>query len=176
MSTEATPPGFHQPKTSGLAIASLVLGILAVLTCGVGLVFSIPGLICGIMGMSRVKNSGGAQKGHGMAVTGTVLNSVSLILIPIAGLLAAIAIPNFVKARQASQRAACISNLRTIDGAKAVWALENKKVDGTSLNPGDLFGPGKPMQQEPSCPAGGSYSLGPVGEPPTCTVPSHRLP
>lgn len=176
MRTETSPPGVPQPKTNGLAMASLVLGILSVLTCGLGLIFSIPGLICGIMGMNRVKNSGGREQGHGMALAGTVLSGVSLILIPVAGLLAAIAIPNFVKAKQSSQRSACVSNLRTIDGAKAVWALENKKVDGTVPSPDDLFGPGKPMQRLPVCPAGGSYSLSPVGEPPTCTVPGHQFP
>ena len=173
---EATPPGVPQPKTNGLAIASLVLGILAVLLCGVGAVLGIPGLICGIMGMNRVKNSGGAEKGHGLALTGTVLSGVSIVLIPVVGLLAAIAIPNFVKAREASQRAACISNLRSIDGAKAVWALENKKVDGTIPSSSDLFGPGKQMANEPACPAGGNYSLGAVGERPTCTIARHEMP
>src|SRR5881394_1061735 len=135
MSMEATPPGVPQPKTNGLAIASLVLGILAVLLCG-----------------------------------------VAIVLIPVVGLLAAIAIPNFVKAREASQRAACISNLRSIDGAKAVWALENKKVDGTIPSSSDLFGPGKQMANEPACPAGGNYSLGAVGERPTCTIARHEMP
>jgi prepilin-type N-terminal cleavage/methylation domain-containing protein len=54
-----------------------------------------------------------------------------MIVVAIIGLLAAIAIPNFVKARQTAQRNACISNLRQIDGAKEQWALENKKSAGT---------------------------------------------
>ena len=176
MSMEANPPGVPQPKTNGLAITSLVLGILAVLLCGVGIVFAIPGLICGILGMKRVKNSGGTEQGHGLALTGTVLNGVSLALLPVVGLLAAIAIPNFVKARASSQRAACISNLRSIDGANAIWALENRKVDGTIPSASDLFGPGKPMANEPACPAGGTYSLGAVGERPTCTIVGHQMP
>ena len=47
-----------------------------------------------------------------------------MIVVAIIGLLAAIAIPNFVKARTASQKNACIANLKQMDGAKATWALE----------------------------------------------------
>ena len=49
-----------------------------------------------------------------------------MIVVAIIGLLAAIAIPNFVRARTTSQMNACINNLRQIDGAKQQWALENK--------------------------------------------------
>src|ERR1700719_983124 len=49
-----------------------------------------------------------------------------MIVVAIIGLLAAIAIPNFVRARTTSQQNACINNLRQIDGAKQQWALENK--------------------------------------------------
>src|SRR5690242_9425535 len=51
-----------------------------------------------------------------------------MIVVAIIGLLAAIAIPNFVKARQNSQTNACINNLRQIDGAKQQYALEGGKV------------------------------------------------
>ena len=50
-----------------------------------------------------------------------------MIVVAIIGLLAAIAIPNFIKARTTSQKNACINNLRQIDGAKQQWALENGK-------------------------------------------------
>ena len=62
-----------------------------------------------------------------------------MIVVAIIGLLAAIAIPNFIKARQASQRAACVANLKTIDGAKATWALEQKKTNTDTPVDGDLF-------------------------------------
>src|SRR5271168_3604466 len=48
-----------------------------------------------------------------------------MIVVAIIGLLAAIAIPNFVHARTTSQQNACINNLRQIDAAKSEWALEN---------------------------------------------------
>src|SRR6201996_388579 len=49
-----------------------------------------------------------------------------MIVVAIIGLLASVAIPNFVRARSTSQQNACINNLRQIDGAKQNWALENK--------------------------------------------------
>ena len=51
-----------------------------------------------------------------------------MIVVAIIGLLAAIAIPNFVRARTQSQKNACINNLRQIDGAVQHWALENKQA------------------------------------------------
>ena len=51
-----------------------------------------------------------------------------MIVVAIIGLLAAIAIPNFVKARETARRNTCINNLRLIDGAKQTWALESKAV------------------------------------------------
>jgi competence protein ComGC len=175
MNSERTPPNIPEPKTNKLAITSLVLGILSLVLCVVGIVFAIPGLICGFMGMSRVKKSGGAEKGHGFALAGTVMSGTALVLFPIIGLLTAIAVPNFVKARSAAQKSACVTNLRTIDGAKATWALENKKTQQEIPEPGDLYGPDKYIKQEPTCPAGGTYSLNAVEEKPTCTVPGHAI-
>jgi len=66
-----------------------------------------------------------------------------MIVVAIIGLLAAIAIPNFVKARAASQKNACIANLKQIDGAKATWALEQKK------NNSDHPGHWRPLRRYP---------------------------
>ncbi len=96
-----------------------------------------------------------------------------MIVVAIIGLLAAVAIPNFVKARKSSQTAACIMNLRAIDGAKATWALENKKGDNDTPSDADLFGPDKNIRDKPSCPANGTYNLGAVNVKPTCSVAEH---
>jgi len=53
-----------------------------------------------------------------------------MIVVAIIGLLAAIAIPNFVKARENAQLNSILNNLRIIEGAKDQWALENKKGTG----------------------------------------------
>src|SRR6201991_856439 len=76
-----------------------------------------------------------------------------MIVVAIIGLLAAIAIPNFVRARTTSQQNACINNLRLIDGAKQQWALENKKVSSSSPAGSDLQTYlGRGTGALPSCP------------------------
>ena len=98
-----------------------------------------------------------------------------MIVVAIIGLLAAIAIPNFVKARTASQRSACIANLKQIDGAKQTWALEQKKVGTDTPAKTDLYGSDKYIRDEPSCPANGTYTLNVVLNKPTCTLTDHTL-
>ncbi len=98
-----------------------------------------------------------------------------MIVVAIIGLLAAIAIPNFIKARQSSQRAACVSNLRTIDGAKATWALEQKKTGSDVPTPNDLFGQTLYIKETPSCPAGGAYTINAVDVKPACSVADHTF-
>lgn len=98
-----------------------------------------------------------------------------MIVVAIIGLLAAIAIPNFVKAREQSQKNACIENLTKIDGAKHTWALENKKVGTDSPNTGDLYGPTLYIRDQPACPANGTYALNTVDVRPTCTVAGHSI-
>jgi prepilin-type N-terminal cleavage/methylation domain-containing protein len=96
-----------------------------------------------------------------------------MIVVAIIGLLAAVAIPNFVKARSASQRTACVINLRAIEGAKNNWALETRKSSSDVPSDGDLFGPEKYIREKPTCPANGTYSIGEVSAKPTCSVSDH---
>ena len=98
-----------------------------------------------------------------------------MIVVAIIGLLAAIAIPNFIKARSHSQQNACIENIRQIFGAKATWALENRKTPSDTPNFGDLFGPTLYIRETPECPAGGVYNLQPVDTKPTCNIAGHSL-
>jgi competence protein ComGC len=104
-----------------------------------------------------------------------VLGIVGVVGIAVIGLLAAIAIPNFVKAREASQRNACIAHLRQIEGAKATWELENKKTAADIPSASDLYGPTKYIRDEPICPAGGTYSINAVGTKPSCSILGHEL-
>ena len=98
-----------------------------------------------------------------------------MIVVAIIGLLAAIAIPNFIKAREASQKNACIANLKQIDGAKNTWALENKKVNTDTPVDSDLFGAALYIRDKPECPAAGTYTLGTVVTKPVCTVAGHTI-
>ena len=99
-----------------------------------------------------------------------------MIVVAIIGLLAAIAIPNFVKARTTAQKNACINNLRQIDGAKEQWALENKKTPSETPGTGDLYGTDKYIKQAPACPANGNYTIGDMSTKPACDVGGHTLP
>ena len=94
-------------------------------------------------------------------------------VVPI-GMISAIAIPNFVKARGTAQKNACISNLRQIDGAKAQWALENKKTDTDTPTRADL-NPYLAKKQFPTCPAGGAYTINPMSKSPECSHEGHTL-
>ena len=98
-----------------------------------------------------------------------------MIVVAIIGLLAAIAIPNFVKARESSQRNACIENLTKIDGAKHTWAIENKKVVTDAPADSELFGPTLYITAKPECPANGTYVLSAVGTKPTCNISGHSI-
>ena len=101
-----------------------------------------------------------------------------MIVVAIIGLLAAIAIPNFVRARNTAQKNACINNLRQIDGGKQQWALENKKSDTDSPVASEVQVYIK-NNKMPSCPAGSAaYVINAVNADPTCAVNagSHVLP
>jgi prepilin-type N-terminal cleavage/methylation domain-containing protein len=99
-----------------------------------------------------------------------------MIVVAIIGLLAAIAIPNFIKARQSSQTNACINNLRQISGAIATWALENKKVGSDTVAMTDIAGSSTLyIRETPACPAGGNYTLSTVDTKPTCNISGHTL-
>jgi prepilin-type N-terminal cleavage/methylation domain-containing protein len=102
-----------------------------------------------------------------------------MIVVAIIGLLAAIAVPSFIRARDTSQRNACINNLKQIDGAAQLWALENRKLATSTYALDDV----KPYlrltssNSLPGCPANGTYSPGTnVTDAPTCTVAGHALP
>ena len=99
-------------------------------------------------------------------------------------LVAAIAIPNFVRVHDPSQRIFCINNLRQIDVAAQEFALEYGKTNGEAINfPTDLT-PYIKLNKDgkiPTCPQGGVYSLKKVGDKPTCSLgtnvnPPHVMP
>jgi prepilin-type N-terminal cleavage/methylation domain-containing protein len=96
-----------------------------------------------------------------------------MIVVAIIGLLAAIAIPNFVKARATSQMNACINNLRQIDAAANEMALEKGRKTGDAIADWTDITPYIKLNSAtsiPPCPAGGTYGLGFVGNTPTCTL------
>ncbi len=98
-----------------------------------------------------------------------------MIVITIIGVIVALAVPNFVKARTRTQTQLCIENLAQIESAKQIWGVENGKVDGDIPTPGELIGPTAYIKQMPACPAGGTYQFQAIGQTATCSVSGHTL-
>jgi len=172
-------PPTAQPKTPAGAIWSLVLGILGLICFGP--LAAIPAVICGHITLGRIKRSGGELTGNGMALAGLITGYVGIALMLIwLPMMAAIAIPSFVKARNESQKNCCINNLRMMNAAKEQTALEqawpiDKPIVKGSPEMQSVLGY-LISHQLPACPAGGTYGLNAVGRPPTCNIPQHELP
>lgn len=99
-----------------------------------------------------------------------------MIVVLIIGILMAIAVPNFVKARESSRTNSCIANLKQTDSAKEQWAMDNKKDAGAAVAFSDLVGATLYMKSTPDCPSGGTYTVNAVGTNPACDKTSHVLP
>ncbi len=101
-----------------------------------------------------------------------------MIVVAIIGLLAAIAIPNFIKARATSQANACINNLRQVDGAINEWALETGQTSGTAIGNISVISPYVKLNSTggvPQCPLGNTYTLGNIGDPVQVSCPNSTL-
>jgi hypothetical protein len=105
-------------KTSGLAIASLVLGILG-LTCILPIIGPILALVFGIVALNRISKSGETIKGHGQAIAGLVLGGVGLVVVPI---IVAMLLPALGTAREPTRQVVCFSNVKQIGIAWAMYA------------------------------------------------------
>ena len=94
-----------------------------------------------------------------------------MIVVLIIGILMAIAVPNFIKARENSRRNSCIANLKQIDSAKEQYAMDNKLSTGdATITMALLSGASGYLKSSPSCPASGTYSVNAVGTNPTCSL------
>ena len=93
-----------------------------------------------------------------------------LIVVAIIGILLAIAGPSFFRARTDAQRKNCIENLKQLETAKQIWALELNKSTGDQANETDLIGSDKYIKRGVLCPAGGSYTITPMGTNCICSL------
>ena len=126
---------YHAPApppvqtNSGKAIASLVSGIIGVLT----LFLFIPGVLAVVLGhiaRGEIRRSQGRLKGDGMALTGLIMGYVTSAGFPFILIIAAIAIPNLLVARISANEASAISNLRTINATVTNFqSLNNRYPD-----------------------------------------------
>ena len=129
-----TPPLGNQ-ETSGKAIASLVCGILFFF-----LPSAIAAVIMGHLSLSDIRRSAGRLGGRGMAMAGLVLGYAGLAIIPIL-IIAAIAIPNLLRARMAANEASAVGSLRTINTACVTYATEYKSFPSSLANLGPSTNP-----------------------------------
>lgn len=104
-----------------------------------------------------------------------------MVVVFIIAILLAIALPNFVRARQSSNSRACVKNLSTIANAKEQYAMDNNLSAGATMPAlASLCGPTNYIKQTPECPASGTYSVNNLSTDPTCSVgatepPPHQL-
>lgn len=106
----------------GMAITSLVLGILSVPSLGCLGIGALLGVVLGIVALVRANREPEVYGGKGFAIGGIVASALSLVvMIPLAGIVAAIAIPSLLRARVSANEAATIGDIRTVISAEAAY-------------------------------------------------------
>src|SRR5260370_10519395 len=82
-----------------------------------------------------------------------------MIVVLIIGILLAVAVPNFIKARETSRAKACVANLKQIESAKEQWCMDTKAATNATPTDTDLYGSTAYIPTTPSCPSGGAYAI-----------------
>src|SRR5436853_7178445 len=98
-----------------------------------------------------------------------------MIVITIISILLGIAIPNFLNSREKTKSRTCIENLHMINTAKEQFAMANGIAEGGTMTQGNLI-PYLHDSQFPTCPSGGVYDIGTVGETPSCSIVGGNYP
>ncbi len=136
------PGGVEAPRTSGMAVASLVLGILGCLG-----ITALAGLVLGIVSLIRINNSRGRLSGTGLAVAGIAVSGVFLLMTP------ALMLPALAKAKQKAQMVNCMNHEKQLCMAALMYASSN----GDQLPPAatwcDALLAGAGSSQTYQCPA-----------------------
>lgn len=112
----AARPLMARARTSGMAVASLVLGIVGFF------LFAIPaliGLVLGIVSLRAINRSQGRLRGQGLAIAGICVSGCATMLLPI---MAAMVFPVFVRAREAARKQVCLSHTKTLSQALQMYA------------------------------------------------------
>lgn len=127
-----TAASLGRTETSGKAIGSLICGLL----------FFIPflfvvAIVLGHLALSEIRKSAGRLKGEGIAIAGLVLGYLGIVGIPIVLIIAAIAIPNLLRARTAANESSAIGSVRTLETAEIAYAAAHP-VQGHTCSLSDL--------------------------------------
>jgi prepilin-type processing-associated H-X9-DG protein len=118
-SPQPLPAAPAEAKTSGMAITSLVLGILGLFTCGVT---SLVGLILGIVALLKVNRSGGRLSGNGLAIAGICVSALFVLMVPI---YAAMLLPALARAKSKAQTINCVNNMKQLALAVRIYANDH---------------------------------------------------
>jgi type IV pilus assembly protein PilA len=119
-------------ETSGKAIGSLICGLL----------FFIPflfvaAIVLGHLALSEIRKSAGRLKGEGIAIAGLVLGYMWIVGIPVILIVAAIAIPNLLRARMAANESSAVGSVRTLEAAEITYSAAHP-VQGYTCSLSDL--------------------------------------
>jgi prepilin-type processing-associated H-X9-DG protein len=135
------------PKTSGLAIASLVLAVLGLFSCGTT---ALIGLILGIIALVKVKKSRGALGGGGMALAGIIVSAIFVFMIP---LFAAMLLPALASAHEKARSINCVNNVKQLSLAMQVYADKHQSHYPAATNWCDAILPEAGTPKVFCCPA-----------------------
>ena len=126
--TASTRTSSQEPTQlkKGMAITSLVLGILGLPTLGLLLIGGLVGLILGIVALLKSRSAPLVYGGKGIAIAGIVTNALALTIVPfMIGIIAAIAIPSLLRARVSANEAAAIGDTRSVISAEVAYSTSN---------------------------------------------------
>lgn len=118
-------PRQMRPPSKGMAIASLVIGIVGIPTFGIFVVGGIVGLVLGIIALVRASKNPAVYGGKALAIGGIIANGLAIVLIPLIGMMAAIAIPSLLRARVSANEAAAIGDTRSVISAQMTYSSAN---------------------------------------------------
>jgi type IV pilus assembly protein PilA len=128
-----------QPQTDGKAVASLVLGIMGV-AMFLSFIAGIPAVILGHLSRKSIRESMGRLKGDGMALAGLIMGYLSIASIPVILIIAAIAIPNLLRAKLEANNSSAASAVRIVNTSQATYSAtypaKGYARDLTTLGPG----------------------------------------
>jgi type IV pilus assembly protein PilA len=122
----APPVQAAPPATSGKAVTSFIFGLFIFF-----FPFSIVAIILGHLSLSEIRKSAGRLKGDGMAIAGLVLGYVGVASVPIMLIIAAIAIPNLLRARMAANEASAVASVHTIQAAEITYSSSHPQAGYT---------------------------------------------
>jgi type IV pilus assembly protein PilA len=127
-------PAVVPPQTSGKAIVSFICGLFFFV-----LPISIVAIVFGHLSLSEIRRSAGRLKGDGLAIAGLVLGYLGIVAVPFILIIAAIAIPNLLRARIAANESSAAASVRTLITAEYTFSQTHPKT-GFTCSLSDLAG------------------------------------